>query len=198
MNDDDVLETSEDGRFRVRLILDDSGDLNPRKEFDHLSHVITAYADDYINIDKDNGPLGTEWDEYLSLAADWSEAVTLFKRYCSIYHRAVTLFETPNEGAAAVWYLMAEDFHEVDSPADYLKAEAQEYRSWAEGDMWGYVVEELQTWRRVDPATDDPEERQEWGATDDSCWGLIGRECAEEAARDALSVATEEPRRALA
>lgn len=176
------------GRHRVRLVADDDTE-NPRVDYEHLDHVITVNASfRYQAIDGDFGPLAKIWDR-LETSHYRREATEIFQRYCAITHRAVTLHDDPyNASQVAIWYLMAEDLHEVQDPIEYLKAQRNEYRSWAEGDVWGHVVEELQTWRRVDPTTDDPaylEERVTWEEVD-SCYGFVGYAYAKEEALSAL------------
>lgn len=176
--DEGVIKVSESGLSRVRLIRD--GDQqSPRKEFYHLGHAITAYSGGYLEVDEDNGPLGDVWLEALSLTADWSEASTLFERYCAIHHLAVT-YRT--DQPAVIWYLMAEDFHEVDNPLEAIRAEAREYQSWAEGDVWGIVIETR------------PTEEDEWEEEPGlSFWGLIGGDYAEKAVREAFGGQGEGP-----
>lgn len=53
-----------------------------------------------------------------------------------------------------------------------LAADVATYAQWAEGDVWGYLVA-----------------RQDTGEEMDSCWGFIGREWAEQAAREAMDTA---------
>ncbi len=71
---------------------------------------------------------------------------------------------------SAVLYLTAEEVDGAGMPTDQLdealRQYADEYRRWEEGDCWGYVC--------TGPASDD------------SCWGFIGREYAEEEAAGAL------------
>lgn len=178
----DTIQTSEDGRTRVRLVHDDDP-VHPREEYDHLGHVITIHHSRYTDIDKNAGPLADVWDEALSLTADRGAAVDLFERYCRIYHLAATLYDTPHEGPSAIWYLAAEDFWQVENPAEFLKGERNEYRNWAEGDVWGHVIEHEVKWGRVNT----PAETMTTWETVESCWGFIGREYAEEAAREAFA-----------
>lgn len=175
----------EEGRYRVRLVPDESYSFNPRTDYDHIDHAITLPTNAYADIDSDFGPLNDVWNR-LVYEYRWSEAAEIFERYCRVYNVAVTLYDTPNNGANAIWYLMAEDLHEVNDPAEYLKAQRDEYRSWAEGDVWGYVVDEKRRWVRDDTDDPVPETREDWEETDDSCWGYIGHQWAEEAALEAL------------
>lgn len=179
-----------DGRYRVRLTTDESFSFSPRADYDHIDHVITASSHHYHErIDEDLGPLAGIWNRLIT-SYDWPEAAEIFQRYCAITHRAVTLHDNPlNASPVAIWYLMAEDLHEVGDPVKYLKAQRDEYRSWAEGDVWGYIVEERQLWHRhlkEDPSLPPVDQRYEWVRTDDSCWGIIGYKWAEQEALNAL------------
>jgi hypothetical protein len=60
-----------------------------------------------------------------------------------------------------------------------------EWKSYVEGDVWGYIVEKRVTWATGD---DDYDDRETWedAPDDSSCWGLYGHEYAEQAAREAL------------
>ncbi|WP_434589959.1 hypothetical protein [Streptomyces sp. A5-4] len=60
---DDVLATTDDGRFRVRLVLDEHP-TNPRTDDETLVHVITidTHLGQYHPVDKDGGPLAHIWE----------------------------------------------------------------------------------------------------------------------------------------
>lgn len=60
-----------------------------------------------------------------------------------------------------------------------LAADIEMYRQWADGDAWGY---------RVQTGLVDDEDALDagWLDTNDSCWGFIGQQWAEEAAEEAL------------
>jgi hypothetical protein len=66
-----------------------------------------------------------------------------------------------------------------------LAADTQTYRQWADGDVWGYIVQ-----RGTVTVWDDGDVSDvTWnhaGTIDDSCWGFIGQQWAEEAATEAL------------
>jgi hypothetical protein len=68
-----------------------------------------------------------------------------------------------------------------------LAADVQTYASWAEGDVWGYVVQRAEL--------DEDGEVIDWepaGYVGDSCWGFIGQAWAEVAATEALDSAVAE------
>jgi len=69
---------------------------------------------------------------------------------------------------------------DMDTLAAALAAEVDEYDRWANGDVYGYIVE-----RETVPCEHCGRGAGEWEHVD-SCWGFIGAEYAEGAARDAL------------
>ena len=174
-----------EGVWRLRLVPDeDAGSWNPRTEWDHLESVVTVPDGRYADIDKDGGPLDSEW-RYLVNRYQGREAIEIFTRYATIYHGAVCLEEfTGRSGPNAVWYLTREQYSGPDGTPDplaYLKAQAEEYAAWAEGDVWGYIIEREVTWTRED----DPTQHTTTWETEESCWGFIGYSHAEQAAREA-------------
>lgn len=189
MTEMDVLETA--GKYRLRLVIqEDSESFNPRLERDcNLTNVITLRDQDYIDVDETGGPLQDAWDHFSYNRTD-GEAVKLFTRYAR--YRGVTVIEDrPHNGAWALWYVMPGKLAETTWTAEkVIESEQAEYRRWAEGEVYGHIVEKDVT-RIPRDAEDrnDPEldgETREWEEVD-SCWGYIGREYAEEAAREAFA-----------
>lgn len=175
MSNDNVIGTSADGKFRVRLVSDEECE-SPRWP-GTLPHVVTVPNSRYVDVDKDGGPLGDGWDRIKRR----DDAMDVFERWARIFHGAFTLRDTPERGASAVWYLMPTDTEDMDDPAAFLREEARTYRQWADGETYGYVVEELTGWTRKDGAGD----RDTWEELD-SCYGHIGYDFAKETARLAL------------
>ncbi|MBD3004584.1 hypothetical protein [Streptomyces sp. 5-10] len=174
-----IVETSRDGRYRVRLEADQEP-VNPRRDYDHLAHVITVPGSRYLDVDPDGGPLQEGWDRI----KDRSDAPEVFARWAKIFHGAVIVEHTPHEGPRSLWYLLPEDIQEIgNTPEEALKTEIDEYQSWAEGDVWGFIVEKSVDWTRTD---DEDETRTTWEMVD-SCWGFIGYRYAEEAAREGFA-----------
>ncbi|NEA50429.1 hypothetical protein [Streptomyces sp. SID10815] len=177
----DIIATTPDGRFRVRLVPDEDA-INPREDFDHLAHVLTidTHGGWYAPIDKDGGPLADAWER-----VSWNrwQGIETFTRWARIYHNAIVIESRPERGPVSLWYLLGEDAEDLGIlPEAYLDAERAEYQAWAEGDVYGYVVEQAVDWVRAD----DPQEtRSDWEEVD-SCWGHYGFEWAVAAAREAL------------
>lgn len=172
----EILETA--GRYRLRLSVD-TEPMNPRLDYDHITHVITPKGQRYIDVDKNGGPLQEAWD-YFAERADGGD---LFIRWARIYHGATVIEDSPHDGARSFWYLMPGDAEGIPDPKAFIENDLQEYRSWAEGDVYGYVIEKSVMWQRTETA--ESETMITWEETD-SCWGLVGREYAEGEARQSF------------
>lgn len=180
----ETLKVSEDGRFRVRL-MDDMDCENPRKaipQADQVVHVVTVPNPGYFEVSGSQGPLAWGWDR---IKHENPDAAKIFERWARIFHGAVTLYEFPSMAAARVWYMVPAQFGEVPDPAAALKEEAREYRAWADGETYGYVIERAVKWDRRDGAG----EMITWGEAGDdgSLWGLIGYKYAHETALTAFA-----------
>lgn len=172
----EILETA--GRYRLRLSVD-TEPTNPRRDYDHISHVITVKDRQYVNIDENGGPLQHGWDHF----AHRENGDELFMRWARMAHGAVIVQDSPHDGPRSFWYLMPGGMAEVADPLEFLAVEIREYRSWAEGDVYGHVIERSVTWQRTETA--ESETMITWEEVD-SCWGLVGREYAEGEARQSF------------
>ncbi|MGA5019275.1 hypothetical protein ACPCAA_17885 [Streptomyces griseoincarnatus] len=173
----DVLATTEDGRFRVRLVLDEHAD-NPRHDAETLAHVITidTHLGQYTPVDPKGGPLAWAWERL-----KWNRwtGVDTFTRYVSIFHGGIVLESSPTNGPRSLWYMTGAEAVALDAgllTEGYIEAEMEEYEAWASGDVWGFIVEETD-----EPDADEPE----WEHVD-SCFGFYGRPYARAQAREAL------------
>lgn len=178
-----VLATA--GRYRLRLeIQEDSQDCDPRTDQDcNLTSVITPTQSRYTAIDKEGGPLQYGWDHF-SVRPD---SERLFIRWARMVHGVTVIEDRPHDGAWALWYVMPDKVAETTvTPKEIIEAEIKEYRTWAEGEVYGYVIERATEW---EPKAgqfedgDEPDSMTTWEHID-SCWGYIGREYAETSARD--------------
>lgn len=193
--DDSVIE--EHGRYRVRLaLIQDSGSTNPRREYDyHLTNVITPTGQNYIDVDEDGGPLQYGWDYYAPRALDClrrADAEDLFIRWAKNTHGVTVVEDRPHDGAWSFWYVMPDKAAESTWPPEkIIAAEMREYRAWASGEVYGYVIEKSTVWvpkEGQDVSDIDPvlTERTEWEHVE-SCGTFYGWESAEEAAREAFA-----------
>lgn len=178
----EIIETA--GNYRVRLeIQQDSGSFNPREDYDHVTYAVTVPHSRYMDV-VGAGPLADGWDRIKDRYAE-AQAVAIFERWARTFHGATTLFHSPHVGPNSVWYILPEQIKEIGgTPEEALKAEIQEYQAWAEGEVYGYIIEKSVTWVRKDDPNGD--ELTTW-EEEESCWGLIGRKWAEEATQDAFA-----------
>lgn len=72
------------------------------------------------------------------------------------------------------------------SPKEIIESEVEEYQSWAQGDVWSYIIEKRETWVPENRDESDSREMSTWNM-EDSCSGLIGYEYAREEATRAFS-----------
>lgn len=105
------------------------------------------------------------------------------ERYLRKTRGAVAVHEITVGGrdqAPAVLYFTAEEIDGagIPDPAAALKAHADEYRKWEDGDCWGYVLS--------------------GPGSEDSCWGFIGSDYALEEATSAFDYAVQAADRELA
>jgi hypothetical protein len=63
-------------------------------------------------------------------------------------------------------------------------ADLSEYRSWCEGEVFGYIVQQRVNWHADNPLFPDQDRWED--VPDESCWGLYGIGYAREAAIEAL------------
>lgn len=183
----DVVETA--GKYRVRAeLMQDSAEFNPRTNQDcNLTNVITPKGQRYINVDEDGGPLADGWDR----VAGRDDAVEVFTRWARIFHGVTVVEDRAHDHAWALWYITPKNLAETTLTAEkVIEAEIEEYRKWADGEVYGWVVEKDVTRVPKDPEdVEDPDiddESRSWEHVD-SCWGYLGRDDVEDAAREALS-----------
>ena len=179
MDEENIVSVTENGSYRARLELD-RYPFNPRKDYDHIAHVITPTGQCYIDVDEDGGPLQGAWDT----VAHRDDAVEIFTRYARIVHGATVVADRPDKGAWSLWYVMPERVKEISiSPEEVIALEIQEYRNWESGEVYACVIEERVTWQRAD--AEDDESMETWERVD-SCCGLNGADYAKSYALEQL------------
>lgn len=205
----DVIETSDDGRFRV--IMEQDTDCTKPMDDNHgwvtsiLTHNYDTRSDyGWTDMRDPGGRLAAlrHFEDSWSLPADAGDA---FIRWMRLYHGIDVVETTIHNGYrdtsnALAWIEPSEwvrvGFDDVTAPRgshppdeETIKIEIGEHNNWADGDCWGYIVQKRVTWTTDD---DDFDDRDQWEDTDDSCWGFIGRDYAEEEAKAALQSATDD------
>ena len=185
----DELHGVPDG-WRVSIYQDDDAD-SPRDMCDDAVHVLTVPSREYIDVDKDPGPWGAQWRELLSRYG-WEPAIEIVTRWARIHGHHV-YENAPVRGTRSLWYLTREDAEREGwaDPGAVLKAYADEYNAWAEGEVYGWVIEAERTWQRVDGP--DAGQREERWEHVESVWGYYGpgTEYVEQEAREALTALIE-------
>jgi hypothetical protein len=164
MSHEEILETSENGRFRVKLVLDEYPDEpydDGQSPLMRLDYTSSGWRAEHIMAT--GRPLDA--DSYVEEAvARWGSDFRLLEKYLRAYF-GVTKIETWHSGS--YWYITYDPAswrEHVGAPEGSV--DMSEYRAWCEGDVWGYVVEKRVTWHASDP---DYADEDRWEATDDSC-----------------------------
>lgn len=198
----DIVE--ENDNYRVRLEYDDSGE----KPYDDggVPIVSREFRGTYFEAvnnqaDEFTGLINALWDRF--------DEDTI-ERFLKIFLGSTSVIFESSENQrylafdTAAWrekmgltdeYLEAhKGEHDFDNLA---KGTMDEYLAWANGDVYGYIVEKKFTTQTkyIDPVTEElvsVEDDSEWVKVQDgSCWGLYGRDWAEQAAKEALKEAME-------
>ena len=184
----DIIE--ERGDFRVRLAYDDSAD---KPYDDGATPIFTVERSGY---GRSVEAFNSQAEKYVGAVAeilDRHDMETL-ARFVKIFYGATKLDTFYSEGIRGhyVAFDTAEWREEVGAPVEYLKDEyfLSEVRAWAEGEVFGYIVEKRVSYTKAYEDGRDDVEDAEWEDVD-SCWGFYGREWAEQAAIEALNDAIE-------
>lgn len=173
----EILETSDNGKYQLVLKADPEPS-NPRRDYDHQVHVVTQQNSRYLDVDKKTGPLGEIW-EHLGAHYLPVRQLELFERAVRMLG-GISVLHTPQNGPRSVWYLTASEMGELDvSPKEVIESEIQEYQDWAEGNVFGFIIEKSEDWKKV--SNDEMESR--WEEVE-SCWGYIGYEYAVQSAKE--------------
>jgi hypothetical protein len=195
---DEIIATTPDGKFRARVTYMEGAD-NPRTDGDyHAAGVVTTYDGDYIKVADPAGDqrVSDAWNR-LEYRYEWRDAEPMIERYIRILGGVAEL-DTPHDGPRTVWYVLPEKMRELgwederitpDEMRKVIEAERKEYRAWAEGEVYGVIIEKNVTWAKVE----DPDETMETWEEEESVWGIIGDEWAEQEAREMLSHYTTTP-----
>lgn len=186
MHDDDAIDTTNSGEYRVRLVLDN----DPEAPYDVGSSPILSRAWDRWRYRADQVTSVTSYkvaDGIVDALHVWGDCEK-FRRYCRIFH-GVTAFRayTGRDGTEYLTLDPADWREKVGAPAGSISLE--EWIAYLEGDVWGWVVERRETlesvWRNTAGEVTFASESEDWTEVD-SCWGYYGRKYAEEAALEAL------------
>ena len=192
-------ETLEDnGKYRVRLIADEY----PSEPYnDGQSPLLRIERNNYrgmtVSHVMDTGRPLDDDDRIEYAVRHWGTSPSdddwrLFEKYLRAFY-GTTKIETWHSGS--YWYVTYDtakwrEYIGVTDDTSWLAKHSDsinmnEWRSYVEGDVWGYDVERNVTWRR----DDDPDESMQTWESVDSCWGFYGSDYARESALEAYNYA---------
>lgn len=211
MDDEIEVIMSDDGKTRVRLMSDWDGEMSNPREY-MATEIVTPRLRNW-NVATPDAEFQDQFDQLYERCG--GEA---FARYMRIFHgievlpvymyehSAVALSVGSFVGRAqhADWdsgqigwaYITPERIEET-GITDYEGAIATEVETlgqWMNGEVYGYVVEELHHYKRAEVDADGnflagefTDAEDEWEETD-SCWGFIGYDNVESEARAAAGI----------
>jgi hypothetical protein len=182
MSYEEILKTSDDGKYRVKLILDEYADEPYDDGQSPLLRIRTGHYGDVRDVEHvmATGRPTTSDDRIESAAYQWgnpgSGNFRKFEKYLRAYYGTREI-ETWHSGD--YWFITYDtaewrDYigwtaENADRMPDHL-VDASEYKAWCEGECYGYVIEENTLWRK----DGDPDDTMEsWEEVDD-CWGFYG------------------------
>lgn len=193
MEDLDIIE-ERDG-YRVRLQRDES----PEQPYDDGATPIFTVEHSRWGGYRLAEAFNKQAEPYLDAVAEILRRhdMETLERFVKIFYGAARMDSWYSEGLEGhyVAFDTAAWREKVGAPEESLKEEyyLSEVRAWAEGDVWGYIVEKQ---LRFEKRFFDPEDAEvdygyedgtEWIEVDgESCWGFYGREYAEQSAKEAL------------
>lgn len=186
----DILETTEDGRYRVILEVDTDADPSDRQGSGYVFYVeyrngftdVRTLADEY---DK----RGAGWVHTLlwSAVSHFGGDLELTARYFRTIGCEVDSFDGDNYSGGSYFGVMTPELEESWGCEPGTGApDLQEWRDRDAGEVYGYVIEELTTW--TSNTIGGAREMTSWETVDDTdaaLRGMYGREYAEATAREA-------------
>ncbi|MFE4451449.1 hypothetical protein [Streptomyces sp. NPDC056796] len=178
----ETIETIENNGIRARIVVDPDP-INPRKDGLNKAYALTidTHLGQYIEVDEDGGPLAEAWARI-----SWrKDAVEVFERYARIYWDATTFFDHKSDGATVIWYVLGAEVPHLDllsPPYFYIRFEAEQYRRWAAGEVYGVITERMTWWMPVDPT--DERTTMLWEESN-AQWGINGYDLARWEAEEA-------------
>lgn len=191
-NYEDVVDTAtaEDGtEYRVRLEYDDS----PEKPYDDGATPVVSVSHGYwqTDVEEFNDAAKGFAAKLLAFHERMTDGNAVFERYLRIFHGTKSFCTGSSDHYTYISYdtaawraeHLSEDYLLQDPKAapDIAKGSLEEVVAWANGEVYGFIVE-----KNVADEDDDPE----WEPVDDgTVWGHYGREWAEKAAKDELALA---------
>lgn len=193
---------NKDRTRRVRIEYDDDSSASDPREFDELVEIVTPDLRSW-NVRTENARFQHEHDRLYERGLGGA-----FPRYLKIFHNveAVPVYMYEHSGVALStgsfigraqhaewdsgmigWAYLSPDAEQWDGiePEKIIAGFVEELGKWMNGEVYGWIVEEKVTGSKVYDSDREDEAFEEWDEGD-SCWGLIGYDYAQQAAREAL------------
>jgi hypothetical protein len=192
MSYSETLKTSDDGRFRIRLIADEYAE-EPYDDFQSPLLRVEYTSRGWIaeHVMATGRPTGD--DARIEYAAGcWGSDFRLLEKYLranygtreiETWHSSDYWYVTYDTAAWRAYIGSGED---AETPHPLISM--TEYKAWCEGDCWGWAVERNVTWVRED---DERETRATW-EQESSCSGYYGSDYAKESALEAFEAVCRE------
>lgn len=205
---EEIIE--ERGEFRVRLELDTDAAKPEDAGQCPILQVIVKQYEGYAATEFNEQAAGFAYpfDRFITAfgAVSQHKAIRVFERYLRVF-RGTKSFATYHLGYSREYGYIAFDtkawLEEIGvtdenpdiEPVDRAEPCLDEIKAWAEGDVWGWIVERKVRWQRLGSDGEpvfltEPNTMETWEEVS-SCWGFYGRDYAESAAKEALAITIE-------
>lgn len=195
----DTVETiyNEARTKRVRIEYDDDGSACDPRENDELVEIVTGELRRW-NVRTKDAKFQGAFDRFNEIGR-----AGLFRRWLKIFHNTdampVFLFEHSNvalstgdfgdrwDSGQIGWAYLNPDAEQWEGiePEKVIAGTVEVLGQWMNGEVYGWIAEELVTGRKVYDNEDEDEPFEEWNETD-ACWGYIGYDNVESVAKEEL------------
>lgn len=178
--DHDVIE--EAGDFRVKLAYDDDHEFP-----DFIQSTVVPTNDRYQDYNDSYGYGRMLREIYPRRGSD------VIERWLRIFHGVRAVQQVSLRDGTYLVLLTDDGQNYYGTPDDRVQecvdGDAETFRQWAEGEVYGWIVEKKVRWQKMNDnlVGHIDEIREDWEHVD-SLWGMYGREYAEDEAREALEV----------
>jgi hypothetical protein len=191
----EVVTTSEDGKFRVKIVQDQDAQMPDWYGMVPVMQIDTGYYGSVkaTAFNEHAQPYVDAFNRLSDLGNGNGYSYEVFERYMRIFHGTVAV-DSYNVGVIREYGYVAFDTaawrEEMGCSEEQMKEEERkgdllhDIQAWAEGDVWGIVIEKLVSWSTEDEDFDDFNDWEE--VRDESVWGYYGQEYAEESAKEML------------
>lgn len=182
----DILETTEDGRFRVILEHDQDADPSDRQGSGYVFYVDYSRRVDVVTVGDEYDKAGAETvrDQLARALERFPSDLDTVGRYFRTIGCVLDYFDTRDGRYVGIVTPGLETAWGCESGT--ATPDLSEWRQRDDGDVWGYVIEERAEW--TSNTIGGPREMSTWETVDyadGALWGMYGRGYAEATAREA-------------